>query len=771
MKLRRNMTRIAKWIAFLLLLLLALLPAITSQLLTYAIKDFLHAQGFEQIVVRKLWVNPYSGRVALHALEYEDDSEFYYLSQLELDLSMLELLRKKLEINKFSLDAIKLSITEDEPGQLTLNGIVLPLINETEKEIGGDQPEQINAGDIWHYSINKLSINDFSFQSKASEIDAKITLNSFTVNDLSSEDSDEFPISARLSVENLKLNNQNIGSKFDVDINSKITFLIEPKRVVVHSKNVIELGDVDIELPELQLQKEKITILLNADLELAEVLSYQVESDVIINGLKLTATSAGEVVGDLLAIKRVELSGLKFNSDKSNEIDLSVIAIDDITLLKFTAQPALVDNADIVVSNLLVYLPDEDRPVAIDIANIEIDRAKIKFLIDDSGRFPQLSKIQNKNQGGEEEISKLSDENNHSVNNEQSNSPGLKIKEVVIGPEVVIDFEDHSVTPSFYESLKIENLRVADFELGSDKMASVTSVIELSHNAHLNIDGIFSAADPKVDIKATLKKYQLLQASGYAQRSTGYALESGTININSDIQIEDQKVNLDNTILIDQLNLRPENQDRTVQYAKKLTMPLDQALDLLRDGKNQIQLQIPVSGPLNDPDINIDNIINQALGGALKKASISLLKYMLQPYSTVITVARFANDQMSKIRLDPVTYGAGEVSMDDEIKGYAGKIAEILKSKKGIKLKVCGSTNGDDVSYLSALTKANSSSDTEKPSAKQMSKQLDDLAHRRSSEFRRYLIDELSVEEDKLLICLPMHGDEPNSVSGIELLL
>lgn len=765
----KKIMRITKWLGVFLIPLLALLPLLFSEAMTWLIKDYLQNLGFSQVAVKRLWINPYSASVKLDSIEFIDkDGTSYYLNNFKVDLSTLKLTDKIIHLEKLSIGRMNLKLTEDDTGNIKINGIALPLKTDT-SDVTANEAENNIPKSPWHFFVEDISFGDISIQVNFKKIDIDSQLHHFTLHNLNSRQKSVSPLIIRLEVNKFNLNNEKIASNFYLDVESKIDVLLVDKGVEIKTINEVNVSDIGASVENKQLYIKNLDVLSQADILFQEKLSYQLISGLKLKQLKINEKTENESSGNFLNADFVTLEDFQFSSNKPGEIYLSKLLVGGLSLLddKSKSIPTLFDQGIISISDVGIKLPGDQRDFSANIDKAEMSTAVINFLVDADGDLPQLTSIVTDSI----DSSSIEKEEGRLITSEQIDETiNLSINQLIIGPKVSVSIEDHTVQPPFYEVIEVEDFDVSNIKLSSSESARIRSNLQLSHNSNIELAGDFSIINESADINATLHQYQLLQVSGYAQKAVGYALESGTINIDTKIIIKNKKMDLDNKILIDQVNLRAVNKDKITQYANKITMPLDQALDLLRDNKNQIQLRVPVTGALDDPDIDLDQIINKALGGAIKKASISMLKFMLQPYSTVISVAKFAGDQVAKVRLDPVVYATGEGAMDESAKDYAEKIAKILISKKSLQLKVCGSTNkSDEEHFLSAQKELKPEQDL--PIKTMVSKQINDLAHTRSNGFRQYLIDNFGVQKEKLLICLPIHGEDKSAISGVELLL
>ena len=129
-------------------------------------------------------------------------------------------------------------------------------------------------------------------------------------------------------------------------------------------------------------------------------------------------------------------------------------------------------------------------------------------------------------------------------------------------------------------------------------------------------------------------------------------------------------------------------------------MPLDTALDTLRDKNNTIKLEIPVAGNVNDPKFSVNDAISQALAKGVQKGALSYLTLALQPYGTLITAAKYAGEAATRVRLNPVQFEPGQSALDDSDREYLDKVAKVLKDRPKIAIKLCGVAASPDRLFL-----------------------------------------------------------------------
>lgn len=765
--------RIGLYIGVGLIVLLLLLPTIISQGVTYFVHDAFQKQYAMNLNVVKLWINPFSGIVSVESVELVTESDKPLLRELEINVAMLQLIHKKIHIESLSLGGVNLRISQKGDGWI-VNDLLLPAAdNSSTLEQVPTAAEDVQP---WHFSIADLSLQEIGFDFQNDQLTLKAQLQSLTVKNIDTETGQKSTIKSHFLIERIELPSQQLETSFELDVDTDLQLTLDGNEWQIKTSNRIDFDDLNLKIPQYIVGVKEIGFLSKIDGQYLDDFQYQIQSDLNVKNFSVKSSEAKKV--DYLQVGSFSALNFNINSIDTGLMDLDKIEINNVQALPSVESsiPDLIKDGRLLVSTINIKTENSSGGITVDVDEVRMTDADINFMIGVDGEIPQL-KIFNKSEkidvDQDKAIIESSDQFSKKTETvEQKNRNQLRVNKIIIGPDVVVNFEDQSVSPAMEESVRFTQFEISNIEIPSENNATVQSLLDLSHEASFTLNGEFSVDKKLAKLDVNLNKYELLKVSGYSQKTTGYELESGTISLDSKINIDDRKLDLKNSILIDRINLRAKNSDKALRYANQLTMPLDEALDLLRDGNDQIKLKVPVDGNLDDPNIDVNQIINKALGGAMKKASISALKFMLQPYSTMISVAKFAGEQMSKIRLDPIVYEAGSNVLNEGVKDYVEKIASILTTKKSLSVKVCGLTNSEDEQFIRL---ANPVADPKAYDSvayqKQLDKSLNQLSHDRSAGFKLYLIDTFNIDKNRLLTCLPDHSNEKAAVSGIELLL
>ena len=368
---------------------------------------------------------------------------------------------------------------------------------------------------------------------------------------------------------------------------------------------------------------------------------------------------------------------------------------------------------------------------------------------------------------------------------DDKSSLSLAIKRIAVEKDSKIVFIDQTQEPEFNQQLNIENLLLEAIDTNKQQASPVVFKGGMG-KAKMDVAGSVQlfAKQPVVSLSGKVNNLSLLPFSNLSEKSIGYSLDSG--NLTADFKVEIDKGNLDSEtqVVLHQLDVKPLTEERQKQLAVKINSGIETGLSMLKDKNDTIKFKLPVKGPLDKVQVDPGDIINQALGTALKKGAKTYFAAALFPFGTLLVIADAATDGMS-VKLDPVVFKPGNKDLDEKMQEYLGKVARILEEKPKIYVKVCGVSALEDKtffaeqqrkSFLTAQNKQKESANKEQPEFKLdeqlLSKQLDEMARQRADVVNDFLTKKLSVDEGRLVECQPRVDVNDKKVKpGADLLL
>jgi hypothetical protein len=267
---------------------------------------------------------------------------------------------------------------------------------------------------------------------------------------------------------------------------------------------------------------------------------------------------------------------------------------------------------------------------------------------------------------------------------------GLPIDIVVGGLRLAngkIDFTDRFIKPNYSAALSQLDGTLGAFDSTSRAMATLELKGRAAGTALLEIGGALNptARPLALDIRAKASDLELAPLSPYAGRYAGYAIERGKLSMDVAYKIDaDGKLDARNQIILNQLTFgdKVESPDAT-------KLPVLLAVALLKDRNGVIDLNLPVSGSINDPQFSVFDLVLKAIGNLLAKA-------LTAPFALL---AGGGSDDLSFVAFEP-----GTVDFSADGKAAIDKVAKALLDRPALKMTVTGTA--DAASEREAIRRA-----------------------------------------------------------------
>jgi uncharacterized protein involved in outer membrane biogenesis len=252
----------------------------------------------------------------------------------------------------------------------------------------------------------------------------------------------------------------------------------------------------------------------------------------------------------------------------------------------------------------------------------------------------------------------------------------IRIREVRVASGTM-DFTDHFVEPDF--SAKVLDLGGSMTGLSSDpaSRAKVDFKGNVGEFSPVSIVGEVQpfAFDRYTDIAMRFENISLPIFNPYSGRLAGYNISKGKLTTDLHYVIEDRKLDADHKIRIDQLEWGEASAAKG-----EATLPVKFATSLLKDRHGVIDLDVPVTGTLDDPKFRIGPIVWQIIKNLIVKA-------VTAPFA--LLGALFEGAEQAQF----VDFAPGDAALDATTTGRLAALGKSLVEKPEIKLDVPIGTN------------------------------------------------------------------------------
>jgi uncharacterized protein involved in outer membrane biogenesis len=250
-----------------------------------------------------------------------------------------------------------------------------------------------------------------------------------------------------------------------------------------------------------------------------------------------------------------------------------------------------------------------------------------------------------------------------------------------------VDFTDRFIKPNYSAALSELNGTLGAFNSSSRDMATIDLKGRAAGTALLEIGGAINpTAQPlALDIKARATDLELAPLSPYAGRYAGYAIERGKLSMDVAYKIDpDGKLEARNQVILNQLTFGDK-----VDSPDATKLPVRLVIALLTDRNGVIDINLPISGSINDPQFSIFGIVLKIIGNLLVKA-------LTAPFALL---AGGGSEDLSFVGFAP-----GTAAFSDSGKGVIDKVAKALTERPALKMTVTGAA--DPVSERDAIQRA-----------------------------------------------------------------
>ena len=245
-----------------------------------------------------------------------------------------------------------------------------------------------------------------------------------------------------------------------------------------------------------------------------------------------------------------------------------------------------------------------------------------------------------------------------------------------------VDFSDASLFMPFATTISKLNGKLTDIDKKHPSSGEFQGVVGKNGFAQITAKLFPFELKQNTDIKLDFKDIDLTDITPYSGQFVGYKIKKGKLNLNLNYSVADSKLNGSNFINFDSLTLGEK-----VDSKDAVNLPLSLAISILSDQNNQINIDLPVEGNLDDPDFKYGGVI----WAAVKKLFADIT---LAPFRFLGNALGLGSKDLSSI-----DFLAGSSEL---ISSEAPKIADFIKltgSKPKMKLSITPTYSKLDESF------------------------------------------------------------------------
>ncbi len=237
-----------------------------------------------------------------------------------------------------------------------------------------------------------------------------------------------------------------------------------------------------------------------------------------------------------------------------------------------------------------------------------------------------------------------------------------------------VNYTDNFIKPNFTADLTDIDGKIGAFGNHSERPAPLELQGKLNGTDPVTMKGSLNplVQPPFLDLAANARNVVLTNFAPYSTKYLGYPIVKGTLTVDVHYLLDKGRLTASNHIFIDQLTFGDH-----VDSPTATNLPVRLAISLLKDSHGRINIDLPVSGSLSDPQFSVGALVWHAFLNVIEKAITS-------PF-TLLASAFGGGDELGYVEFAPGSSQLSQPSLDK-----LGKVAKALADRPSIQLQLTG---------------------------------------------------------------------------------
>jgi hypothetical protein len=242
-----------------------------------------------------------------------------------------------------------------------------------------------------------------------------------------------------------------------------------------------------------------------------------------------------------------------------------------------------------------------------------------------------------------------------------------------------IDVFDRTIAPNVAVKLSKLAVKLAPLTMPIEKRIAVDVSGRLDA-APLTVKGVVLPRGKQsfVDLTVALRGWDLAPLSPYMGKYAGYPITKGKLTLDLVTKVADKRLDATNHALVDQLELGDKTDSPDATW-----LPVKLALAILTDRNGRIEIDLPASGDLDDPEFGVGKLVWKTLLNVLEKVATS-------PFALLGSLLGGSTDD-----LDHVSFAVGEAALGPEASDKVAKLTKALVERPRLTLSVGGQVEAE----------------------------------------------------------------------------
>jgi hypothetical protein len=246
-------------------------------------------------------------------------------------------------------------------------------------------------------------------------------------------------------------------------------------------------------------------------------------------------------------------------------------------------------------------------------------------------------------------------------------------------------FADLTLAPQFATGIQALNGDTRGISTAGNSYAQVSLQGQVDQYGKATIKGAFNPFSPDKNTNMSVKfnNLELTTLTPYSSKFAGYRIDKGKLSLDLTYKVTNRQLVASNKIMLNQLTL-----GERVDSPEAKNLPIRLAIALLTDSQGVIDLDIPISGSLDDPQFRIAPIVWQAIVNVVTKVATA-------PFRFIASLVGGGDD------MDSMAFGVGDARLSSDVISKLTTIADALTKRPSLRLELRGTF--DDLADAQAI--------------------------------------------------------------------
>ncbi|MDO9179802.1 MAG: DUF748 domain-containing protein [Agitococcus sp.] len=231
-------------------------------------------------------------------------------------------------------------------------------------------------------------------------------------------------------------------------------------------------------------------------------------------------------------------------------------------------------------------------------------------------------------------------------------------------------FADLTLTPQFATGIQGLNGDIRGISTAANSHAQVSLQGRVDQYGKATIKGALNpfSPDKNTDMSVKFDNLELTTLTPYSSKFAGYRIDKGKLSLDLNYKVANRQLVAANKIVLNQLTL-----GERVDSPEAKNLPIRLAIALLKDSNGVIDLDIPITGSLDDPQFRIAPIVWQAIVNVVTKVATA-------PFRFIAGLVGGGED------MDSMAFTVGQAELSNEVITKLTTIADALNKRPSLRL-------------------------------------------------------------------------------------